>query len=269
MHLHNCLRPDTGSIILSAARQKSALKCLNLSSNTITPSTEGIIASIVDHSQLEYIDLSYCYLSESGFLQFLNGFIKISILQYVNIESNTVTDSVAQKLACVFSKSIKLQHLNISKCNLHTLHFGQIIKVHSLLSLQHLDISQNNSTNDAAVNVATLLGDTKYTLEYFNISNCNLLAYGIKTIAEALAQVSYLRFLDISNNTINSHAAKKIATALNYYTSIQYLNISNCFSGEHSVPIFEAIRTKKTMKHFNTAKILLTTRWPPLCQLQL
>ena len=91
LHLHNCVRPDTSSIILSAARQESALKCLNLSSNIITPSTEGIIASIVDHSQLEYIDLSYCYLSDSGFLQILNRFIKISILQYVNIESNTVT----------------------------------------------------------------------------------------------------------------------------------------------------------------------------------
>ena len=48
LHLHNCLRPDTSSVIFSVARQKSALKCLNLNSNIITPFTEGIIASVVE-----------------------------------------------------------------------------------------------------------------------------------------------------------------------------------------------------------------------------
>ena len=254
LHLRNCLGPNTGSIIISAAKQKPSLKCLDLSSNIITPSTERIIASVVDHSQLEYIDLSYCDLSETGFLLILDGFIKISILQHVNIASNTVTDSVGQKLASVVSKSVKLQHLNISKCSLSTLHIGQIVKVHSLLSLQHLDISHNNVTNDAAIHIATLLGDLKYTLEYFNISNCNLLAFGLKRIIEALTQISYLCFLDISNNNINNHVAKKLATALRYHTFIQHLNISNCFSGENSISIFEAIKTKKTMKYFDTAR---------------
>ena len=48
LHLHNYLRPDTSSVIFSVARQKSALKCLNLNSNIITPFTEGIIASVVE-----------------------------------------------------------------------------------------------------------------------------------------------------------------------------------------------------------------------------
>ena len=251
LHLCNCLGPDTSSIILSAAAQKFALKCLNLSSNITTP---NIIASLVHHSLLEYLDLSYCDLPEPGFLQILDGFVKVNSLQYINIESNIVTDIVAQKLASVFSASNKVQHLNVSRCNLSSLHFAQIVKVHRLSSLQYLDVSHNIVTNDSAVSIASLLGDIKWTLEYFNISNCSLLAYGMKTIAEALVQASHLRFLDISNNSINGHSAKKVAAALRYHSSIQHLNISNCFTGEHSIPIFEAIRTKTTLKHFNTAK---------------
>ncbi|XP_065894566.1 uncharacterized protein [Dysidea avara] len=255
LNLPNCFRLNTSSIALKtfAFNQIGTLTYLNMSSNCISSST-SILASIVYYSKLEHLDLSNCHLKSSHLQQIVNRLVSINVLKYFNIESNVISDYVAQKLAFLFSKSTILQHLNMSNCCLSALHIEKFVKMHKFSTLQHLNISQNYLRGiRVAISIGHLLRDTKNTLKYLNISNCNLEDVAVQTIGDSLTDLTFLCHLDISKIKITRQAAERIAIALKCHYSLEHLNISNCFSGEDSLVLFNAFKAAKNLRYLNAS----------------
>ena len=254
LHLSNCFGPNISLKALNSltVNRKGILTYLNISFNRISSSTK-ILASIICYSKLEHLDLGHCYLKSPQLLEILNEFVTMNItLKHFSIETNIVTESVAQKLALIFSKSTRLQHLNMSSCSLSEFHIGKYVTINNFSALQHLNISKNYLKSFyVAKNIKSLLHGAKHTLKYLNISDCNFEDVAIQTIADSLTYLTFLYHLDISKIKITRQAAERLATSLKNFCLLEHLNVSNCFSGEEIFTLFYAFKTQKSLKHLN------------------
>jgi len=167
-------------------------------------------------------------------LEHLEG---VELLECLVINSVSVINYCQDKLFAAIRGNKKLQHLDISNCNLTESAITNIAKAMSNVqnSLNYLNLSHNSISNTAAIKLASVLKKTS-SLKHLDLSSTKLQTQGIIDIAQSLKDNACLKTFYINNCTITNEATQAIVSCvLNKVTSLEGVEFSNCKLEESSL----------------------------------
>ena len=222
---HNDLQQSGISIILGLIAISNLTK-LNISTNNAYLGATAEVLSCA--TNLVELDLSYNKFNDTVdatmfFNKLKNVFTNLIKLDMSNI-CHEISNKAARVLAHVLSLNNQIKELYLSDNNLYSEAISKIFSKFNSLSLNKLDISHNNITDQAGEYIATFLSRNA-KLEELNLSHTNLLSAGIIKICKC--NLSSLTAFDISHNSITTEAADDIADFLSRNAKLQELNLSH------------------------------------------
>ena len=93
INIANCEMQETEFIcITNSLTLLTSLKCFNCSSNVISQQVASNMAKIITNNvNLEYLDISLCYMTEETFSPIVNALKQLQALKYFNISVNYIT----------------------------------------------------------------------------------------------------------------------------------------------------------------------------------
>ena len=203
------------------------------------------IVSIVScNMYLIKLNFSHCELSESQLTIIVKAFNNLLRLKYLDISLNKVSPKIANELAYTLTTNPVLQHLNLSGCELSTLHITCTGIVEALRQkgsyLIFLDISHNTETDNKSDEIASLIMYNPL-LKHLNLANCELSELQLISIYKALTKTSLLTFLDISHKKMSTNASDELASVISCNPLLEHLNISKCDLSEIQHNIFKTV----------------------------
>ena len=209
-----------------------------------------LTSKVLQDSLCIHLDLSHCKLQENDFFNIFGSLEGTSSLKVLNLKSNFITDSVADKIFCLISKNLQLEIVNLSECSLKEYGIKSILKaVARLSSLKSINLSflkYHYHINDyrKSINQQTLTSSfdllfsiisSNQSLEYLNISNCKITNDDFANIMKSTSLLESIKHLDISGNTVTDIVADNVALAIRRNKDLEYLNVSNCFMNEQGL----------------------------------
>jgi len=172
------------SCILLKLSRCTSLKYINLQSCI---RSKGVLlpSVIASNNALKYLNVSKCNLQEKDIMR-IAKYLRINCsIKYLLLCFNVVTDNAAAEIALTIVES-SLKQLSISGCKLEQLgmlHIANALK--KIVTLQHLDLSYNVITDEAAVCIASALSNNM-SLEYLDMSYCTWSTNGLVIIHKIL-----------------------------------------------------------------------------------
>ena len=216
-------------VILEAAKHINTLQCLNLRSSRIPLEAMGdIVLTILRNVGIKKFNICDCELSGFQITAMLKALSTLRGLRYLDISHNIVSEEVAVELETVVINNTSLEYLNVSTCGLK----DSIISIisHALsnsTSLVSLDISNNHITTVETANHLAAVVRKQAKLQTVNFSNCFDGEIIHKTL-DSFEITRTLKFINLESNSISYSSANIIKSFLSENTMIEYLNLSNC-----------------------------------------
>ena len=205
----------------------ATLMKFSISINDIADKAACYVTAVISNKiHLQEVNLGYNDPQASGIIRVAGSLQKISSLTKLYIYHNIITHKAADDIAAAISCNTKLQEIDISENNLHTIGVRKIMKVlQGIHTLKKLCLSHNNITDEAGDDIAEAISYNIH-LQEFRISGNKLSAVGAIKIVKALHSVLNLRALYINDNEIDLTAAKDIASAVSHANQLHELDIS-------------------------------------------
>jgi len=251
LHVSGCFISNVGiKDIAEALKIKAniALQKLDISWNgpMTNDSLEQFDTCLKDNHTLKKLDLSNLQITSEGIQQIIQSGMT---LKQLNISNNKFNNEVLTTIC----DSLKSSTTTIKKfciSNVTTAGIKMLIEaLSSNHSLQKLDISANNFSDDGADAISAYLSKSTTTLLELNISCNNIKTFGVKKIVEALKNNSTLRKLDISCNPLSDDGAAHFGDFLKENNTLIKLDLSNIQITMKSVKTFaEAIQANTSLK---------------------
>ena len=242
-------------------------------SNITHKATILLTSKVLQGSLLIHLDLSHCKLQENEFFNMFGSLEKTSSLKVLNLKSNFITDSVADKIAGIIDKNLQLETLNLSECSLQEYGMTNILKaVTKLSSLKCINLSflkHHYHINDyrksisqqiltSSFNLMPPIINSNQSLEYLNISNCKVTNDNFANIMKGTSLLESIKHLDISGNTVTDHVVvDNVALAIRRNKDLEHLNVSNCCISEHGLFVIFSVNNL-ILQHLDVSFCKLT-----------
>ena len=244
-------------MILQALQEHSRLKVLNLSDNNLTAHVAEELATIIkNNSGLEELCLSNNSLKTSAAV-ILKALKEKSVLKILNLNSNLMTEEVAEDLAAIIRNNRNLEQLCIegSRLGLSAVMVLQALQEHSRLKV--INLSDNNLTvYVAAENLAAIIKNNS-SLEELYLSN-NGLKTSAAVILEALKEKSVLKILNLNSNLMTEEVVEDLEAVIINNRSLEQLCIEGNRLGLSAVMILQALQEHSRLKVLNLSDNNLT-----------
>ena len=207
----------------------------------------------------------------------------------MNISHNKVTREAANEIATAIVSNQSLKYLNVSACDIQ----GDSVKVITAslscaTSLVSLDVSCNSDLQGYRTEYILLslenytclknldlhscyLNDTSaskllpkfitqnISLQYLNLTDCNLQGRALVAIARALQAITTVKHLSLKSNRITNRASRELALAVNENNKLQFLVLSDCGLQETGViNIAKVLCQISSLKHFDLSHNSIT-----------
>ena len=225
---------------------------INFTPFSITEELSKYVESAFSSERMAYLSITNCDLRECSLFVILEAAKHINTLQYLNLRSSRTPQEAMDDIVLTVLHNVGIKQFDICDCELSGLQITAILKALSTLSgLQYLDISHNIVSEEAAVELETVIINNT-SLEYLNVSTCGLKDDIISTISHALSIITSLVSLDISNNHITTvETTNHLAAAVHKQAKLQTVNFSNCLDGEIIHNILHSFEMTRTLKFIN------------------
>jgi len=227
--------------ITSSLKMINSLKHLDISYCTINCSSaaDNLSTALLCNTRLEHLNLANCLVQNTSIIKILKALEQIHSLKYLNLKSNfwhkSVSSTVVKSLASVINSNSSLEYMGFSNCRLLGTEVTCIMQaICGLSHLQHLDLSHNVITYEAAVRVASVITNNP-SLQHVYMKDCDIEEYGIETISGTLLLSKNLISLDLSTNYVTKAAAKAIVGTICNSALLEHLNLSHCSLGDFNL----------------------------------
>ena len=224
--------------MLLALNKLSLLKFINLndlkchcSMNYDNEQFQSILTSTVCKNQsLEGLNIANWELTRQEFLNILKSISQLKSIKHLDISGSTVTYGHIDYLENAIRSNTKIEHLNLSKCNINIPEFFSFLN--GCKTLIHLDISHNLLVDHNAGLFRQLFKFkpvfTDFNFKYLNISYCKLTDSTLTShVVQYLKQMPHLRHLNISHNEMCTFS-EEITLAVAMKESLEHLELSEC-----------------------------------------
>ena len=204
------------------------LLCGNISRGVM----HSLISLLLNSSNLNQIYLNGIVLYDNFINNIKVNCSTLNSLQLVNCYRHYThgvsrPNSISHILSHMISKSISLEHLNLSSCRFQIEHVKIIFEaLKQVVTFKAIVLSENNLTQEVCDILASVI-TCNTSLQRIELSNCNMLEVGIITLTKALKNVKDLQSLDLSNNVITDEVAGNVATVIEKFDSIKELRLQN------------------------------------------
>ena len=156
----------------------------------------------------------------------VQAIMKISTLKKLDISGNKISDDGAIRLSKCLSTEGTLTELGLSENKISCKGVSAIAKAMMNTTIQKLDVSNNEISNDCTVALSKCL-KTNTTLIDLDVSNNSISCKGVSAIAEALqVNSTTLQKLDISNCIAGDDGAIAFSKCLKTNTKLIELKLS-------------------------------------------
>ena len=252
LNFSDCLMDNSGLIILDAISHHSAITHLCLRSNVITDDMTKLIAALLScNNNIKHLDLGHCKLQECGFLKILDGLTNTTTLEYLNLESNLVSEELVVRISTVILKNTSLMNLNFSNCNLPRSQIETVFHAISQISLvKHLQMSGNHMiANCTCVGLKDAISkNNKVTHLYF--SGCKINEEALHNILLPLTTSLHLKQLNLCSSSISKVSALELLPmVIASNKSMSHLNLTDCKLQETGlISIAKSLQTHGMLK---------------------
>ena len=242
---NNNLR-SSATVILQSLSTISTLKYLNLDSNQINEEASEALASVILHNtRLEELDLSGNNLGE-GILIVAKALQQTSSLKSLYLGNNNISKEVSNELALAITANKYLEKMRLYYTNLKSSLMIILLSLSTISTLNHLDINNNQITEEAGVALASvILHDRKLYVSGNNLGE------ELLSIMKALQHVTSLRMLSFSDSNISQEVAIELALAIKSNKLLQKLWLNNSNLKSSATVIFQSLSTISTLKYLN------------------
>ena len=282
LNLSNCqFQSNDIKQILSVIKDIKYLQHVDLSANEMTSDAINEMATMIKNNKhIQSLFLPNSVFDQNDLRIIIQAMQTVSLLQYVDLNTNKVDDELASDVAFLISNNSKLRELKFSELRLNQSGFNHLknylvkIKGLKLLSITHCifttkdaDKSINTVANNAKIEELNykihidqlLFILSSYTsLEWLDLSNCQLQSNDIKQILSVIKDMKYLQHVDLSANEMTSDAINEIATMIKNNKHLQSLFLPNCVLSQNDLRIIiQALQTVSSLQYvgFNINKV--------------
>ena len=236
-------------LVLQALKENSKVKVLDLNSNNMTGKAAEDLASVIrNNSNLEQLHLANNNLKTSSILilQTLKEICRVTVL---DLNGNNMTGEAAENLASVIKSNCNLERLHLANNELRIslILILQALKENSKLQL--LDLNDNNMTEQAAEDLASVIKNNS-DLEQIGLANNDLKTSSV-LILRALKENSKLKALDLNGNNMTGEAAEDLASVIKNNYHLEQLHLANNDLRTSSILILQAIKENSKLKALN------------------
>lgn len=213
--------------LIESLQNNSNLKWLNLSNIFIIGYMNEKIYELLSEllDKLQVIHLLGVSMNDNMCLHLSKKIITSKTLTRLYLSQNHLTNYAIINLAENLKFNSTLQSLYLSENDFDYIGFIQLIKMLKVNStLQDLDVS-NNKLSDIGINISNLNKNT--SLQYLNLSKCELNKYDIVYISQMLKSNLNLKRLNLSDNEIDYIGCNYISQAMEFNIGLKELNLSS------------------------------------------
>ena len=209
---------------------KLNIKSLDLSGNHIPETATVYLTRLLSNATcLQHLSLSKCNL-QATVINYILSNIKHS-LKLLDLSYNTIPTTTAEILADVIHKSVDLEHLDLSNCEVEKEQLHLIFKaLTKAFNLRFLDLTSIPLYNTLADDLAKIISNNNHALDHLSLSKCSLTIEGFLIVADALKMTAVPKHLSISSNHIVSRVMDTLTTSELFFenSQLEHLDISEC-----------------------------------------
>ena len=184
--------------------------------------------SIMDN--LNWLDLSGCYLNSEETKQIINILKKMKYLQHVDLCTNVIKSDAISEMVAMIKNNQNIQALSLPNLYLDQKDHLEIIihAMQTISTLQYVDFNSNQINNKFANDVVTLFTNNN-KLKQLRFARVVLKHSGFQELKTCLAKLRRVKHLSITDCKVNNHDVALLETFIYLnHQSIQEITITNC-----------------------------------------
>ena len=237
-----------------------ALNCLQLvncyANNTTVANT---LSQVIEKAiSLKQLHLSGCRLKIEHMKIISKALEQATCIKTITLNKNNLSNEICNTIALIITGNKALQNVELCNCYLQETGIISITKaLESSKDLRLLDLSSNAITDEAAVQVATVL--KCHSIKKLRLQNCRLQFFGFQNIIEAMVTKTCLQYIDISGNVLSDQNVVLIVKVIENNQNLKKLNFSNCtLQSTGCQQLFKAIAKITNLTHLDLSNNVFT-----------
>ena len=156
-------------ILLHSTENVNSLRFINVSSCEMDDTNAQLLAaSITANDTLEQLILAKCVLQSAVLVSVLDALKKLCALNHLDLSYHRVDMEIMPLLAEIITIKL-IKHLNLSRCSLGENCTVVLTAIANSITLQYLDLSYNDISDDEASCVASAITNNEY-LHHINLT---------------------------------------------------------------------------------------------------
>ena len=241
----------------------------HLDVNTCRLPYDVISNTIKSNAGLKHVNVSYCYwekivydpyiLEDDMFYEVVKSLASLQQLEHINISGNKVTDKIAEAIAVAIYRNKRLQHLDLSRCQMQSAALQTVLNV--LIDLNHLrylDVSFNHFTKEAMKNLRKMIANNK-ELVNLKLVDCQLNENECIVNENSSQLLKHLRFLELKQNILTTKVILTLTKVITINAYLQHLDISHCKLAEEAMmAMINCLKSINSLKHLNISSCVLS-----------
>ena len=266
--------------IFSILKKMTYLQHVDLRGNSMTDNVANVIADmIINNKNIQNLMLPDCVLSQASLRIITQAMQTVSLLQYVDLNVNTIDNELASDVALLVTNNSKLKKIRVAEIRLNQSGFLHLKNcVMKIIGLQVVRITgclftrrdatklKSVMSNNPEINELQLSNCTMQTHQLLSILSCNTklkwldlsrCQFNCSQVFSILKQMKHLQHVDLHANFISSDAIEELAVMIKNNKRIQAINLSDCIHNKHLRIIFEAMHGISSLQYvdFSTNRV--------------
>jgi len=189
------------TVILNATINIHQLTCLNVHCCKMDDAEiQKLTSSIFSNDTLEQLILAKCGIHSAGLISVIDALKKLHTIKHLDLSCNPIAEVVFPMLVEAISQN-QMEHLDLSHCLQEVNSSDLLTAIANCGTLQYLDLSYNDISDDEASCVASAITANEY-LYHVNLTNNKFGGQSLKIILNAMARISSLQYVNLSSYTL-------------------------------------------------------------------
>ena len=202
LNVSNCVWHEYSlQLLLQSTEHVNNLRSINVSSCEMNGTdAELLAASISANYTLEQLILAKCVFQSAGLVSVLDTLKNLRTLNHLDLSYIIIDNEIMPSLVEVISFN-QIEHLNLSHCSLGANCTVVLTAIVNSGTLQYLDLSYNDISDDEASCVASAISNNEY-LHHINLTKNKFGRNSLEMILKSMTSISSLRHVNLDSYVI-------------------------------------------------------------------